>query len=118
MKLLLDENLSPRLVWRLEELFPGLTHVRDVGLKQVDDTVIWEWAKANEFTVLTTDADFVALARRLGWPPKVIHIEECDFPFRVIEDLLRRNAVRISEFEKDTRVGLLAIRLPAEATNR
>jgi hypothetical protein len=41
----------------------------------------------------------------------VIHIEECDFPFRVIEDLLRRSAVRISEFDKDSNVGLLALRL-------
>ena len=118
MKLLLDENLSPRLVRRLELLFPGLTHVRDVGLKQSDDIIIWEWAKANEFTVITTDADFVLLARRLGSPPKVIHIEQCDFPFRVIEDLLRRNAVRISEFQKDTKAGLLTIRLPTDLTDR
>lgn len=118
MKLLLDENLSPRLVHRLILLFPGLTHVRDVGLKQADDKDIREWAKANDFTVVTTDADFVLLAQRLGSPPKVIHIEQCDFPFRVIEDLLRRNAVRISEFEKDPGVGVLAIRFPAGANDR
>jgi hypothetical protein len=38
---------------------------------------------------------------RFGWPPKVIHLEGCDFPFRIIEELLRQNAVRISEFEKE-----------------
>jgi hypothetical protein len=46
VKLLLDENLSPRLVLRLSPLFSGLTHVREVGLKQAQDENIWEWAKA------------------------------------------------------------------------
>jgi hypothetical protein len=40
----------------------------------------------------------------------VIHIEECDFPLRIIEDLLRRSAVRISEFQKDPDRRLLVLR--------
>lgn len=88
MKFLLDENLSPRLINRLDELFPGMAHVGQFDLKRSDDIVIFEWARANEFGVITTDADFVSLARRLGWPPKIIHLEQCDHPLRVIEDLL------------------------------
>jgi predicted nuclease of predicted toxin-antitoxin system len=110
VSLLLDENLSPRLVARLLSLFPGLTHVRDVGLKQASDEQIWTWAKENGFTVVTADADFVALSKRLGWPPKVVHLEHCDFPFRVIEQLLRHNAIRIAEFDGDPATGLLVIR--------
>lgn len=110
MRLLLDENLLPRLVNRLELLFPGLTHVRDVGLKQADDPAIWVWAKNNGCGIVTTDADFVILAQRYGPLPKVIHIEECDFPLRIIEDLLRRSAVRIAEFQKDPDRGLLVLR--------
>ncbi len=109
MKLLLDENLSPRLVQRLASLFPGLIHVRDIGLMQASDEMIWDWAKANSHTIVTTDADFAALSRVRRWPPKVIHLEECDFPLRIIEELLRKNAVRISEFDKDPRTGLLAV---------
>jgi len=110
VKLLLDENLSPRLVGRLASLFPVLVHVRDVGLKQGSDSMIWEWAKTNDHTILTTDADFVALSAGRGWPPKVIHLEECDSPLRVIEELIRQNAVRISEFMKDRGTGLLSVR--------
>ena len=110
MSLLLDENLSPRLIQRLSSLFPGLVQVRDFGLKQSSDETIWEWARGTGHTIITTDADFVALSRRLGWPPKVIHLEECDFPLRVIEELLRQNAVRISEFQKDPGSGLLCVR--------
>ena len=110
MSLLLDENLSPRLVPRLATLFPGLVHVRDVGLKQASDEAIWEYAKGNGYTVVTTDADFVTYAQRRGQPPKVIHLQRCDFPFVIIEEMLRRNAIRISEFEKHPRAGLLVIR--------
>jgi len=49
LKLLPDENLSPRLVNRLKLLLPGLAHVRDFGLKQADDREIWAWAKAHDF---------------------------------------------------------------------
>ena len=111
MSLLLDENLSPRLLGRLSSLFSGLIHVRDIGLKQASDRTIWEWARENAYTVVTTDSDFVEMSRRLGWPPKVIHIEECDFPLRVIEELLRQNAVRISEFEKNPGNGLLTLQI-------
>jgi predicted nuclease of predicted toxin-antitoxin system len=110
LSLLLDENLSPRLAARLSSLFPGCIHVRDVGLKQADDRDIWQWAKDNSHTIVTTDSDFVAMVARTGPPPKVIHIERCDFPFRVIEDLLRQNAIRISGFENDASASLLTLR--------
>ena len=62
--------------------------------------------------------DFVALAQRHGWPPKVIYLEQCDFPLRVIEDWLRRRAVRISEFGKNDTLGLLSLRFAPGAENR
>lgn len=113
MNLLLDENLSPRLVPRLVSLFSGLKHVREVGLKESDDKT-----SGNNYSVITTDFDFVGMSRRLGSPPKVIHIERCDFPFIVIEELLRRSAVLISEFDKDEAAGLLTVRVPSSGERR
>lgn len=110
--MLLDENLSPKLVHRLGELFPGLTHARDHGLAQTDDRQIWDWAKANGHTILTTDADFLAIAQRLGWPPKIIHLQRCDYPARTIEKLLRQHAIRIAEFERSATTGILLITAP------
>jgi hypothetical protein len=118
VKLLLDENLSPRLVSRLNLLFPGIAHVREAKLQQSDDRVIWEWDRENGFAVLTTDADFVALAHRLGSPPKVVHLERCDFPLGVIEEWLRRSAVRISEFGRNEAEALLSLRYTPIAKNR
>jgi predicted nuclease of predicted toxin-antitoxin system len=44
VRLLLDENLSPRLVRVLTDLFPGSTHVRDVGLSRATDDAVWTYA--------------------------------------------------------------------------
>ena len=96
MSLLLDENLSPRLIPRLASLFPGLTHGRDVDLRQADDRTIWDWARQNSYTVGTADSDFVAMVSQAGPPPK----------------LVRQNAIRISEFEKDPNSSLLILRPP------
>ena len=60
MKLLFDANLSPKLVTRLAELFPGLAHVFDTGLGRLTpDTAIWDYAAQNGFTIVTADSDFV-----------------------------------------------------------
>jgi len=50
VKLLLDENLSPKLVSRLRELYGQIAHVRDVSLRQADDQSIWDWAKVRGYT--------------------------------------------------------------------
>ena len=72
MKLIIDENLSRRLVARLADLFPGSIHVTDVALEESPDASVWEYAKANEFTILTADADFFELTTDFGPPPKVL----------------------------------------------
>jgi len=41
--LLLDQNLSYRLVAALHKEFPGSQHVRDVGLKDATDEAVWNY---------------------------------------------------------------------------
>jgi predicted nuclease of predicted toxin-antitoxin system len=53
MKLLFDENLSPKLPSLLQNQFPGSVHVRDCGLKGGADQAIWEYARANGFTLVS-----------------------------------------------------------------
>lgn len=72
MKLLFDQNLSFRLSNQLENYFPNSAHVRLLGMDQVDDRMIWQYAKANDFTIVTQDADFEILSQLYGFPPKVI----------------------------------------------
>jgi len=72
VKLLLDENLSRRLVRRIADLFPDSAHIGTEGMLQAPDTAVWAYAKANGFSIVTADADFYELATTLGPPPKVI----------------------------------------------
>jgi predicted nuclease of predicted toxin-antitoxin system len=98
LKLLFDANLSPKLVDRLAELFPGSVHVFDTGLARfTPDENIWEYARANGFTIVTADSDFAGLANSRGAPPHVVHIENCKYRTSQVEGLLRRNAVSIAE---------------------
>ena len=73
MKLLLDQNLSPRLFTVVGDLYPGSTHVREVGLQAADDTV-WRYAAEHGFAIVSRDADFHERSFLLGHPPKVIWI--------------------------------------------
>ncbi|NEP17287.1 MAG: hypothetical protein F6J97_10325 [Leptolyngbya sp. SIO4C1] len=45
MKLLLDENLSDRIVSRIIDLYPDSEHVKTLALTNTDDGIIWEYAK-------------------------------------------------------------------------
>jgi len=58
MKLLFDHHLSPKLVKRLGDLYPDSSHVYSLGMDQEDDPVIWEYAKADDFIIVTKDSDF------------------------------------------------------------
>jgi predicted nuclease of predicted toxin-antitoxin system len=74
VKLLFDHNLSFKLVDRLSDLYPDSNHVYKLGLDKVDDTDIWEYAQANDFIIVTKDADFSDLCLLQGFPPKVVWI--------------------------------------------
>jgi predicted nuclease of predicted toxin-antitoxin system len=98
LKLLFDANLSPRLVPKLSELFPGSIHVFDTELvRYTIDEAIWEYAKSGGYTIITADSDFVQIAERRGVPPGVVRLENCNYRTARVEELIRRNAVRITD---------------------
>lgn len=110
MKLLLDENLSRRLIRRISDLFPGSLHVAAIGLLQTADIQIWEYAKAQGFAIVTADADFYDLATALGPPPQVVWLRECNYPIFDAEELIRSQAIRIAEFLRDPERAVLILR--------
>ena len=75
MKLLLDENLSRRLVPFLQHEYPGSSHVCLIGLESASDAEVWNAAKNQEFVIVTRDADFEELSLVWGQPPKVIWLK-------------------------------------------
>ena len=98
MKLLLDENLSPKLVRQLAPAFPDSLHVRDVQLDARQDITIWQWARTNNFTILTQDDDFYLFAQLRGQPPKVVCLRFGNRSVRDIAAQLQRQSPLIAEF--------------------
>jgi predicted nuclease of predicted toxin-antitoxin system len=72
VKLLLDQNLSRRLVAKIATCYSDSTHVAEVGLDNASDRTIWEWAGERDYVVVSKDTDFRQLAFLYGPPPKVV----------------------------------------------
>jgi predicted nuclease of predicted toxin-antitoxin system len=101
VKLLFDENLSFKLCRQLNDLFPDSSRVRLLGLERADDRGIWNYARTNEFALVTLDADFVEMAGLLGPPPKVIRLRCGNQATTAVETLLRDHAGLIADFGRD-----------------
>jgi len=110
VKLLLDENLSRRLCPRLADLFPVASHLAFANLIEAPDSIVWEYARANDFTIVTADGDFYELAVTLGPPPRVIWLRGCDYPTAVAELLIRNQVLRIIGFFEDPERAVLILR--------
>ncbi len=109
MKLLLDENLSDRIVPQIVDLFPASAHVKALALARADDARIWSWAKENAFVLVSKDIDFAARAIALGHPPKFIWLRVGNCRTDVIIALLRRRDTVIREFVESEVEGLLVL---------
>ena len=109
MKLLLDQNLSPRLVKTRQAVYPGSSHVRLVGLRDADDAVVWEFARAHDFVIVSKDSDFHQRSFVFGFPPKVIWIRRGNCPTTDIERVFREYQASIQEFCKDDVHAFLAL---------
>lgn len=109
MRLLIDENLSPKLVRYLAESFPGSRHVRDVLLNARQDEAICQWAGANNYTILTQDDDFFLLAQLRGQQEKVVCLRFGNRRVRDIAGQLRLQAGLIAEFIAEGRAACLEL---------
>lgn len=109
MKLLFDQNLSPKLVKSLGDIFPNSNHVFPLGLDEANDTEVWEYAKNNDFTLVTKDADFGDFSILRGFPPKVIWIRRGNCKTSDIEAILRNNVEAIKGLETEEQIGLITL---------
>jgi predicted nuclease of predicted toxin-antitoxin system len=110
MKLLFDQNLSPKLASRLSDLFPGSSHVQTEGLDRADDDQIWSYAKQNGFTIVSKDVDYNQLGVMRGHPPKFLWLLLGNCTTAQVESVIRSRAADIAAFEQDPNAGTLAIR--------
>lgn len=107
--LLIDNNLSYKLSRKLATAFLGIKHVSDFRMETSDDLTIWRFAKANNFSILTKDMDFVNIVTMQGFPPKVIRLNIGNLPTIIIESILLRDELLIKSFLSSETHGILEI---------
>lgn len=109
MKLLFDQNLSPRLAQRLRGLYPGSLHVREAGLESADDVVVWGYAREHGFTLVSKDSDFRQMSFVYGHPPKVIWIRRGNCSTAEAEAILIGRIEALAAFHDDPDGAFLAL---------
>lgn len=101
MRLLLDANLSPRLVSRLADAYPGSAHVLEIGNIAMDDMRIWEFARVGDYLITTKDTDFLDTSLLRGPPPKLVFLGIGNVSTDVVERILRARRADIARFAAD-----------------
>lgn len=109
MKLLFDQNLSPKLAECFKKSFSDTAHLQDLGFGASDDLFVWEFAKSNDFTIVTKDSDFNNMVSFFGFPPKVIWIRKGNCSTKQIIELIEKHIDAIISFIEDTESGILTI---------
>ena len=111
MKLLFEQNLSPRLCDRLRDIRADVVHVRAVGLAAADDAAVWAYARQHGFIIVSKDGDFMGRSFLYGAPPKVIWLAVGNCSTSEIERRPRGHREEIEAFAVEPDATLLVIEL-------
>ncbi len=109
MRLLFDENLSPRLASLLSSDFPGSQHVELLGLDARPDREIWELARTEGWVLVSKDDDFQQLALLFGAPPKVVRLLVGNAGTARVAEVLRAARTSLERFVDDPEDALLVL---------
>jgi predicted nuclease of predicted toxin-antitoxin system len=112
VKLLLDENLSEKIVSQIIDLFPDSLHIKEAGLFRDDDSVIAEWATQHSFTIVSKDSDFYRRSIVLGQPAKFVWLRIGNCSTAQVVDLLRKQQKVIHEFSGRPEENVLVLGIP------
>lgn len=110
MNLLLDANLSWRLIKKLEPTYNEVFHANQIGLTiPPSDIEIWKWAKLNNSIIVTNDDDYYYLMLQKGFPPKIILLRTGNLNTSKTATLLMNNHLKIKLWDKNNTFGILEI---------
>ena len=109
MKLLFDQNVSFKVVTRISDFFPNAKQIKDFNLVDKSDFFIWNFAKENDWTVVTFDRDFFKFSVLHGHPPKIIWLRLKNQTSSNIETVLRKHFEDIGLFLSQNELSCLQI---------
>ena len=107
-KLLLDENLSQRIVARISHIYQ-IAHIKEFGLEQTDDNIIWNFAQTNDYIIVSKDSDFHQKSLLWGHPPKFIYLRVGNCPTSYIIQVLINNYPTIVTFAENETESILVL---------
>jgi predicted nuclease of predicted toxin-antitoxin system len=110
VKLLLDENLSDRIIAQILDLYLGSTHVKSEGLIHCDDADIWVFAQKQDYVIVSKDADFHQRSLVFGHPPKLVFLRIGNCSTSEITAVLRSNYAFICAFDIDPSASVLILK--------
>ncbi|MFN7117595.1 MAG: DUF5615 family PIN-like protein [Saprospiraceae bacterium] len=97
MKLLIDQNISHRIIAFIQNYYPEAVHVREADLKDANDAQIFRYAREHGFeAIITHDDDFSKLLQTFNAPPKVIQFRTGNAKTKFLAELLinQQGAIR------------------------
>ena len=109
MKLLFDQNLSPRLVGQLADVFPQSSHVQTVGLDHETDESVWQYALTHGYTIVTKDSDFQERSQVAGSLPFVVWIQRGNCSTADVEAMLRKHTGAIKALGREQKSEFLIL---------
>lgn len=77
MKLLFDEDISPRFVAGLADVFRGAVHIRIVGLGRATDAAICSLTLDRDLTIVSKQSGFHQMSFVWSWEPAVCSSSAC-----------------------------------------
>ncbi len=102
MKLLFDQNLSPRLPGLLAEIYPDSMHVQDCGLAKSSDAEVWDYVQAEWIHNCVKGFRFSGASVLLGGPPKIIWLRIPNCRSIEVAEVMRKAQTIVRQFiEKD-----------------
>lgn len=109
IKLLFDQNLSYRLVTKLEKDYPGSMHVASVGLDTSSDIDVWKYAKLHGFTLVTKDSDFNEICTLYNFPPHIIWLRIGNSHVSAAQEALQKHQKKIYTIIQENSTGIIEI---------
>jgi predicted nuclease of predicted toxin-antitoxin system len=107
--LLFDQNLTPRQIRLLSDVYPECSHVHDLGMDTASDTELWNYAAERGYTIVSKDADFHQRSLLRGAPPKVVWIRQGNCSVSETADLLRERFTAVERFHAKEEAAFLSL---------